>query len=106
MENSGRYAEILTQIFRKIAIQQQTLRSLKIRSICDGDAGQFLIVATGWDRSAGKLAWHDAILVDVWLQDGKVVVVENNMEYLLEELIEAGVPEIDIVDVEEMAAVS
>ena len=32
-------------------------------------------------------------------------MVENNMEYLLEELVDGGVSEIDIVDVEEMAVV-
>jgi XisI protein len=102
MENSGRYAEVLTQVFRKLAGQQQERRSLKVRSICDEEAGQFLVVATGWAREAGQLAWHDAILIDVWLQDGKVVVVENNMEDLLEELVEAGIAEGDVVDVEEV----
>jgi hypothetical protein len=45
------------------------------------------------------LAWHDEILVDAWLQDGKVVVVENNTDYLLEELVDAGIAEGDVIDV-------
>jgi XisI protein len=102
MDNSRQYAEILTQMFRAMAIQHCNPRSLKIRSICDGEAGQFLLVATGWERSEGKLAWHDYIMVDAWLQDGKVVVVESNMEDLLEELIDAGIAEADIVSIEEL----
>jgi hypothetical protein len=47
MESPRRYAEILTQVFRKLAVWQQERRSLKVRSICDVEAGQFLIVATG-----------------------------------------------------------
>lgn len=102
MDNSKQYAELLTQVFRTAAMQQPNPRSLRIRSICDVGAGQFLIVATGWERSEGKLAWHDYILVDAWLQDGKVVVVENNMEDFLEDLIAAGIAETDIVSVEEL----
>lgn len=102
MENSRRYAELLTQVFRNIAMRQPNPRQLKMRSICDVQAGQFLVVATGWERSEGRLAWHDAILVDVWLQDGKVVVVENNTDYLLEELVEAGIAEADVLDLDEV----
>ncbi len=102
MDNSQRYAELLTEVFRTVATQHPNPRCLKIRSVCDIEAGQFLIVATGWERSAGKLAWHDYILVDVWLQDGKVVVVESNVENFLEDLIAGGVVAEDIVSIEEL----
>lgn len=102
MDNSQRYAELLMGVFRTVAAQHPNPRDLKIRSICDQEAGQFLIVATGWERSVGKLAWHDSILVDVWLQDGKVVVVENNVEDFLEDLIAGGIAAADIVSVEDL----
>ncbi|BAU15983.1 hypothetical protein LEP3755_65500 (plasmid) [Leptolyngbya sp. NIES-3755] len=102
MDHSQRYAELLMELFRTIAMQQSNPHRLRIRSICDLDAGQFLVVATGWERSTGKLTWHDAILVDVWLQDGKVVVVESNLENLLEDLIAVGIAPTDIVSIEDL----
>jgi hypothetical protein len=45
MENSGRYAAILTQVFRKLSIQQQALRSLKMRSICDEAIAKYSVLA-------------------------------------------------------------
>lgn len=102
MDNSQRYAEFLTKVFRTVAMQHPNPRCLKIRSVCDVEAGQFLVVATGWERSAGKLAWHDYILVDVWLQAEKVVVVESNVEDLLEDLIASGIAAEDIISIEEL----
>ena len=98
------YGELLTRVFRRIAREQGTNRHVRVRSVCDVEAGQFLVVATGWVREAGRLIWQDAILVDAWLEDGKVVVVENNMECLLEMLVEVGVAQEDVVDVEEIEA--
>jgi XisI protein len=102
MDHSQRYAKLLTQVFRAVAMQHPNPRQLKIRSVCDLEAGQFLIVATGWERSAGKLIWHNFILVDVWLQDGKVVVVESNMESLLESLVAAGIESTAIISIEDL----
>lgn len=102
MDNSQQYAELLKQVFRTTAMQHPNPRSLKIRSICDLEAGQFLLVATGWERSAGKLAWHDYILADVWLQGGKVVVVESNIENFLDDLVAGGIAAEDVVSIEDL----
>jgi hypothetical protein len=102
MENTQRYTALLTQVFRHLAAQQRNSCSLNIRSVCDEEAGQFLLLLTGWERSAEKLAWHDSILVDIWLHDGKVVVIENNVEDMLEELLDAGIAAADIADWEEV----
>lgn len=102
MDNSQRYTELLTGVLRATALREPNPRGLRVRSICDKEAGQFLIVMTGWARSEGKLAWHDYILVDVWLQDGRVVVVENNVEDFLEDLIAAGIAAEHIVSIEEL----
>jgi XisI protein len=79
MNNSRRYAEILRQVFQRIASQHGHAKGLRVRSICDEVSGQFLIVATGWDRSADRVAWHDSIMVDVFIRDGKVVFIENEV---------------------------
>jgi XisI protein len=102
MNNSRRYAEILRQVFQRIASQQGHAKGLRVRSICDEVSGQFLIVATGWDRSAERVAWHDSIMVDVFIRDDKVVFIENDIEKMLEDLIEAGIAEADIVSIEEL----
>ena len=101
MDNSGRYAELLMQVLRKVSIGHTGFGTLKVRSVCDVDAGQFLIIATGWEGPS----WQDVILFHAWLKDGKVVVEENNFEKMLEDLLEVGIAEEDIVDAEEMAAV-
>ena len=99
MDNSQRYAELLTQVLRRVAGDRANLGSLKVRSVCDVEAGQFLVIATGWEKES----WQDVILFHAWLKDGKVVVEENNFEKMLEELLEAGIAEVDILDAEELA---
>jgi len=99
MDNSQRYAELLTQVLRRVACDRANLGSLKVRSVCDVEAGQFLVIATGWEKES----WQDVILFHAWLKDGKVVVEENNFEKMLEELLEAGIAEADILDAEELA---
>jgi len=87
------------RVLRRIASEQSVLGSLKVRSVCDVEAGQFLIIATGWEQEA----WQDVILFHAWLNDGKVVVEENNFEKMLEDLLAGGIAEADIVDAEDMA---
>jgi len=98
MDNSQRYAEVLTQALRRVALDQPSLQNLKIRAVCDGEAGQFLIIGTGWQQTA----WQNLILFNAWLKDGKVVVEENNFEDMMDLLLEAGVAAEDIVSVEDL----
>ncbi len=98
MDNSRRYAEFLTRALRHVASQQPSLQSLQIRSVCDVEAGQFLIIGTGWEQTI----WQNLILFHAWLKDGKVVVVENNFESIVEDLITAGIAATDIVSVEDL----
>lgn len=99
MDHSHRYAELLTQALRRIACDRANMGSLKVRSVCDVDAGQFLIIATGWEKES----WQDVILFHAWLKDGKVIVEENNFEKMLDDLLEVGIAEADILDAEEVA---
>jgi XisI protein len=98
MDNSRRHAELLTQVLRQIAGDQTRLGDLKVRSVCDAEAGQFLIIATGWEKDI----WQDVILFHAWLKGGKVIVEENNFEKMLEDLLEAGIAEADIISIEEL----
>jgi hypothetical protein len=98
MDNSRRYAELLTQVLRQVANRQANLRGLKVRSVCDVEAGQFLIIATGWEGEV----WRDLMLFHARLQDGQIIVEDNNFEKMLEDLVEAGIPEADIVSIEDL----
>jgi hypothetical protein len=98
MDNSRRYAELLTQVLRQVANRQANLRGLKVQSVCDVEAGQFLIIATGWEGET----WRNLMLFHARLQDGKIIVEDNNFEKMLEDLVEAGIPEVDIVSIEDL----
>lgn len=99
MDNLQRHAELLTQVLRRVACERANVGRLKVRSVCDVEAGQFLIIATGWEKES----WRDEILFHAWLKDGKVIVEENNFEKMLEDLLSVGIAESDIVDAEELA---
>jgi hypothetical protein len=100
MDYSQRYAELLTSVLRRVARDRAHLGGLKLRSVCDVEAGEFLIIATGWEAQS----WHDDILFHAWLKDGKVVVEENNFEKMLDDLLEVGIAEADIWDAEDVMA--
>jgi len=58
MDKSLAYPEILTQVLREAASVQPSLDKISVRSVCDRESGQFLIIATGWT----KTAWRNTIL--------------------------------------------
>jgi hypothetical protein len=94
MDNSLTYAEILTQVLRKASIAQPRLQAIQIRAVCDAESGQFLIIATGWEKNI----WLNTILFHARLVDGKVVIEDDNFEEgLTEALITAGIAAEDIV---------
>ncbi len=98
MDNSRQYAEFLTCALRHVASEQPSLQDFQIRSVCDAEAGQFLIIGTGWEQAS----WRNLILFHAWLKDEKVIVVENNFESIVEDLISAGISAADIVSVEDL----
>ncbi|HLP88738.1 MAG TPA: element excision factor XisI family protein [Nostocaceae cyanobacterium] len=94
MDKSLKYSQILTQVLRTETTIQPRLQNIKIRAVCDSESGQFLIIATGWD----KKGWINTILFHARLADGKVVIEDDNFEEgLTETLIKAGIPAEDIV---------
>ncbi|MDD1416359.1 XisI protein [Dolichospermum sp. ST_con] len=94
MDNSLRYSEILTQVLRRSASVQPRLQPISIRAVCDIESGQFLIIATGWEKNI----WMNTILFHAQLANGKVVIEDDNFEEgLTEVLITAGIAPEDIV---------
>jgi hypothetical protein len=94
MDNTITYAKILTQVLRKASTAQPRLQDIQIHSVCDAESGQFLIIATGWNKNI----WLNTILFHARLVDGKVVIEDDNFEEgLTEALIAAGIAPEDIV---------
>ena len=94
MDYSLTYPEILTQVLRKASAAQPRLQTIQISAVCDTESGQFLIIATGWE----KTIWLNTILFHARLVDGKVVIEDDNFEEgLTEALITAGIAAEDIV---------
>lgn len=94
MDNSLIYSQIITQVLRKSSESQPGLQNIKIRSVCDVEAKEFLIIATGWDKGV----WQDTILFHARLEKGKVVIEDDNFEEgLTEALITAGIASEDII---------
>jgi hypothetical protein len=95
MDQTMNYAEILTQVMREEG-KLQPKHGPKIVSVCDQEAGQFLLIAVGWQNRQR----YDDIVFHAQLADGKVTI-ETDMteEGLKQALIEAGVREEDILSV-------
>lgn len=89
------YAEVLTRIVREEG-KLQPKNGPRIVSLCDQEAGQFAIIAVGWDNRHRV----DDILFHAQLVDG-TITIETDMieEGLKQSLIEAGIPEMDILSV-------
>jgi hypothetical protein len=96
MDQTTRYADILTQILRaESRIQFRTIPRLKIVASCDRESGQFLLVMVGWDN---KNHWEHSILFHAQLIDGKVLIEADNTEGLKPQLLEAGIRAEDFLD--------
>ena len=94
MDKSLKYAEILSNVLRKESAIQPSLQNIKISAVCDSVSGQFLIIATGWEKEI----WTNTILFHARLVNDKVVVEDDNFEEgLTNALIQAGISPEDIV---------
>lgn len=96
MDQTVSYTDLLTQVMREEAkLQPRVQPRLKVVSCCDRETGQFLLIVIGWDN---RKHWVHNILFHAQLLDGKVII-ETDMteEGLKPALIEAGIPEADII---------
>ena len=93
MDQTAKYADILTQVIRaQSQLQFRTIPRLKLVSSCDRETGQFLLIAVGWDKEH----WRHSILFHAQLIDGQVSVETDMTEDLTQLLIEAGIRAEDI----------
>ena len=93
------YSEILKRVVYEATIHQPSIQAIKIYPVCDLESGQFVVLATGFD----KQKWMDFVLFHARLIekdncDRQVVIEEDNFEEgLVNILIEAGIKKEDIV---------
>ncbi len=93
------YAEILKQTVKDATIHQPRLQAIKLYPVCDIESGQFVVLATGFD----KQKWMDFVLFHARLiekdnSDRQVIIEEDNFEEgLVNTLIAAGIKKEDIV---------
>ncbi len=101
MDNSLSYADIIENTLKEATKDQPRLQPIRIYPVCvrdsvalaNRDSGNFLILATGWD----KQAWINTILFQACLIDRKITIEEDNFEEgLTSMLINAGIDSQDI----------
>jgi hypothetical protein len=88
MDNSLSYADIIEQTLKEATKDQPRIQSIRLYPVCDRDSGNFLIMATGWD----KKDWINTILFHAYLVDRDITIEEDNFEEgLTSLLIEGGI---------------
>jgi XisI protein len=93
MDNSLSYADIIENTLKEATKDQPRLQSIRLYPVCDRNSGNFLIMATGWD----KKDWINTILFHAYLVDRNITIEEDNFEEgLTSLLIEAGIDEKNI----------
>ena len=99
MSKSLDYAEILKKVVKDATIHQPSLQPIKLYPVCDLESGQFVVLATGFD----KQKWMDFVLFHARLiekdnSDRQIIIEEDNFEEgLVNTLIEAGIRKEDII---------
>ena len=88
MDNSLSYADIIEQTLKEATKDQPRIQSIRLYPVCDRDSGNFLILATGWD----KKDWINTILFHAHLIERDITIEEDNFEEgLTSMLIDAGI---------------
>jgi XisI protein len=88
MDNSLSYADIIEQTLKAATKDQPRIQSIRLYPVCDRDSGNFLILATGWD----KKDWINTILFHAHLIERDITIEEDNFEEgLTSMLIDAGI---------------
>ena len=88
MDNSSSYVDIIKKTLQAATSDQPRLQAIQLYSVCDTDAGHFLILAVGWD----KQRWLNTILFHASLVERQVLIEEDNFEEdLIHALVAAGI---------------
>jgi hypothetical protein len=99
MDNSLNYAEIIRKTVNAATVDRPSIQAIKLYPICDIESGNFVILATGFD----KQKWIDNVIFHARLikkdnYDPQIIIEEDNFEEgLVDILIEAGIKKEDIV---------
>jgi XisI protein len=76
MDNALSYADIIENTLKEATKDQPRLQSIRLYPVCDRDSGNFLILATGWD----KKDWINTILFHAHLIEREITIEEDNFE--------------------------
>jgi len=94
MGNLNHYAGILSQVLRQEASQQPRLVPIRLAAVCDEEAGEFLLIGTGWEKSGQRV---DTIYFHARLCDHTVIIETDHTEAgLAGSLREAGIAAEDL----------
>ena len=89
MDSSLDYATLVKQTLQAATIDQPRLQAIRLYSVCDIEAGHYLVMATGWD----KQQWINTILFQAHLVGSRLNIEEDNFEEgLTQALVDAGIP--------------
>ncbi len=93
MDPTVTYAGILSAVLRDESARHHYRQPIRVAAVCDPEAGEFLLVATGWESKRRV----ESILFHASISNGKIVIEDENLEEsLVPALIAAGIPESDI----------
>jgi hypothetical protein len=87
-DKSLSYADIIENTLKEATKDQPRIQSIRLYPVCDRHSGNFLILATGWD----KKDWINTILFHAHLIERDITIEEDNFEEgLTSMLIDAGI---------------
>lgn len=94
VEKLNRYRQIIERVLETHAKMPAVPETVEGIAVCDPIRDQYLLMDVGW-APYGRA--HD-VVVHLRLKDGKVWIEWDGIEYgIAQDLIEAGIPEEDIV---------
>jgi len=99
MDNSLNYTDILKKVVQEATVDQPRIQPIKLYPVCDPESGNFVIVATGYDRKrrVNFVVFH-ARLINKDNSDRQIIIEEDNFEEgLIDALIAAGIKKEDII---------
>ncbi len=94
MDKIASYRRILRRLVNRYARYIPSHGQIEPLAVCDTKTDNYLLVHVGWDhvRRLHTTIFH------LRLRDGKVLIEEDGLEYgITDDLLEAGIPQKDIV---------
>lgn len=95
MDQTAKYADILTEVLHAEAKTFPTIPKLRLVASCDRETGHFLLIMVGWDN---RNHWHHSISFHAELRHGQVFINIDMTEGVKPQLLEAGIRPEDFLD--------